>query len=124
VLIIEDLPNISSQLKHDLTQMGISGDIQIAETIAAATQKMNVNKYDIVFIDWLLPDGTGYDILLKFKSSPMFAKTAFIVCTSVNDVQNVLKALTAGADEYIVKPWQLTELKKKIEPVLIAKSKS
>lgn len=122
VLLIEDMLNLRTQMKSDLRGLGITGTIDEAENIALGVAQIKANKYDLIICDWNLPDGTGYELLVKFKESAISRSTPFILCTTVDEVTSILKALSAGADEYIVKPWQVSELKKKIEAVMAKKA--
>lgn len=122
ILLIEDMENFRTQLIQDLRNLGVVGEIDEAENISQSVAKLKQNKYDIVICDWNLPDGTGYDLLIKFKESILSRTTPFVLCTTVDEVSSILKALSAGADEYIVKPWQVAELRKKIEAVMLKKA--
>lgn len=122
VLLIEDMPDLRVQMKNDLRGLGITGTIDEAENIALGVAQIKANKYDLIICDWNLPDGTGYELLVKFKESAISKSTPFVLCTTVDEVSSILKALSAGADEYIVKPWQVSELKKKLEAVMVKKA--
>ncbi len=122
VLLIEDMENFRVQMMQDLRSLGITGQIDQAENIAQGVERIKSARYDLVICDWNLPDGVGYDLLVKFKESHLLKLTPFVMCTTVDEISSILKAVQAGADEYIVKPWQVTELKKKIEAVLIKKA--
>lgn len=122
VLLIEDMANFRAQMTQDLRNLGLLGEIDEAENISQGVAKLKQSKYDLVICDWNLPDGTGYDLLIKFKESVLSRTTPFVLCTTVDEVSSILKALAAGADEYIVKPWQVAELRKKIEAVMLKKA--
>lgn len=123
ILIIEDMENFRRQMLKDLRDLGMVGTIDDAENIQSAVNLLKQNKYDLILSDWNLPDGTGYDLLVKFKQSALSKNTPYILCTTMDEVSSILKALSAGADEYIVKPWQTNELRKKIEAVMLKKAK-
>lgn len=123
ILIIEDMENFRRQMLKDLRDLGMVGTIDEAENIQSAVNLLKQNKYDLILSDWNLPDGTGYDLLVKFKQSALSKNTPYILCTTMDEVSSILKALSAGADEYIVKPWQTNELRKKIEAVMLKKAK-
>lgn len=124
VLIIEDMENFRKQMLNDLRELGLTGIIDEAENIQSAVSFLKQNKYDLILSDWNLPDGTGYDLLVKFKQSALSKSTPYILCTTMDEVSSILKALSAGADEYIVKPWQQAEVRKKIEAVMLKKAKA
>ncbi len=124
VLLIEDMENFRKQMLNDLRELGLTGIIDEAENIQSAVSLLKQNKYDLILSDWNLPDGTGYDLLVKFKQSALSKNTPYILCTTMDEVSSILKALSAGADEYIVKPWQQAEVRKKIEAVMLKKAKA
>lgn len=72
-------------------------------------------KIQFIICDWNLPDGTGFDLLKKFRKIPAYAGIPFVMCTTMDEISNILEAIQAGANEYIVKPWEIDELRKKIE---------
>ena len=60
--------------------------------------------FDVVFLDWNLPDIIGIDVLKHFRTHPEFSATGFIMVTAKSEQDEVLMAAKAGATTYIVKP--------------------
>lgn len=119
LLIIEDMENLRSQMTRDLISLGFKKEQLIeADSLAMAVKQIKNHRPDLIISDWNLPDGIGFDLLVKLKSTPSLAHIPFVLCTTMDDIQNILQAINAGASEYIVKPWNLEELKKKLEVVL------
>lgn len=113
-LILEDMENIKDALIKDLRAMGVKGEILHAPTIAKANELLKEHKIDFFICDWNLPDGEGIHFVKKVRSYPLHKRTPIVMCTTISEVGNILSAVSAGANEYIVKPWDQTELRKKI----------
>lgn len=113
-LLLEDMPQIREQMVKDLRDLGITGTIIEADCVKKAIEAMNTHKFNFIISDWNLPDGTGYDFLVKLRSVLAFKSIPFIMCTTMDEVKYILDAIKAGANEYVVKPWTIEELKKKI----------
>lgn len=116
-LVLEDMDNLRQQLVRDLKTIGINGPIHEAANVQSAINICSTTEIGFVISDWNLPDGTGHDFLKKFRSVSRFNKTPFIMCTTNNEINFFLEAIASGANDYIVKPWTLEELKKKISLV-------
>jgi len=69
--------------------------------------------FDIVLLDWMMPDISGLDVLTYFRTKPEHAGTAFIMVTAECEGKSILKAIHAGAAAYIMKPMSRDELKNK-----------
>lgn len=122
ILIIEDMDHLRLQMFEDLQSLGFNKEsIAQAESLASAVTEIKKRIPELIISDWNLPDGIGYDLLVKIKKTAALAHIPFILCTTMDDINNILKAISSGASEYIVKPWNVEELKKKIEIALSKK---
>ena len=117
ILLIEDMDNLRVQMKSDLKSLGHTGIILEAPCIADAIQTIQHNDIDFIICDWNLPDGTGFDLLKKFRKIPAYAHIPYVMCTTMDEISNILNAIQEGANDYIVKPWKVAELDKKITSV-------
>lgn len=70
--------------------------------------------YDVVFLDWNMPNISGLEVLSSFRAKPEYADTAFVMLTAESEQQNIMKAIKAGATSYIIKPVSPTDLSKKL----------
>lgn len=114
-LILEDMDNLRQQLISDLRSLGLSGKILEAANVQTAIKICESgNAIDFIISDWNLPDGTGHDFLKKVRTLKQFKSTPFIICTTNNEIKYFLDAVASGANDFIVKPWNVEELKKKI----------
>ena len=114
-LVLEDMNNLREQMVSDLKLLGIRSKIFEAADVKTAISISSSNDIGFVISDWNLPDGTGHDFLKVFKSVEHYKKTPFIMCTTNSDISYFLEAVKSGANDFIVKPWTIEELKKKIE---------
>ncbi len=113
-LILEDMTNVREQMVNDLRQIGVTGKILEAENVQQAIEHTQKGKIDMIISDWNLPDGTGLDFLKQTKTNPTIANIPFIMCTTMDEITNIMEAIEEGATEYIVKPWEIDELADKV----------
>ncbi len=108
------MTNVREQMVSDLRQIGLSGKILEAENVAQAIEYTQRGKIDMVISDWNLPDGTGLEFLKQTKANAAIANIPFIMCTTMDEITNIMEAIEEGATEYIVKPWDIDELADKV----------
>lgn len=114
ILIIEDEVTLSKTLSDGLKEFGFQNDV--AENIKDAKYYLGIRNYDLVLLDWMLPDGNGIDIIGKLKEkSP---KTSVIILSARDDRESEIEALKAGADDFIRKPFDFEILTTRIEAKL------
>ncbi|OGT79226.1 MAG: hypothetical protein A3H91_09780 [Gammaproteobacteria bacterium RIFCSPLOWO2_02_FULL_61_13] len=82
----------------------IAGRVDFAETGEAAEQLIRANKYDIVFLDVILPGVDGYEICKIIKKDPVKGNTPVIMLTSSSSPADRVKGKMAGCDTYLIKP--------------------
>lgn len=119
ILHIEDMQQIRIEMKKDLIAMGFDPQkIYQVEDILNFIKVVKNLKPDLILCDWNLPDGTGFDLLKKVKMINALKDIPFVLCTTMDEITNILEAVSAGASEYVVKPWKVDELEKKLKFVL------
>ena len=114
ILLIEDIESLRVQMVSDLKSLGFSGDVYEAPDLKTAVQFCKDKEFDFIISDWNLPDGTGLDFLMKVKKVSKLSKIPFLMCSTMDEVENIINAIHQGANEYVVKPWDKEELNKKI----------
>ncbi len=114
ILIIEDEVTLNQTLSDGLKEFGYQSDI--AENLSDGRYMIDIRNYDLVLLDWMLPDGNGIDIIPEIKSKSH--KTAIIVLSARDDKESEIAALKAGADDYIKKPFDFEVLLMRIEAKL------
>jgi CheY-like chemotaxis protein len=117
VCIVEDDPD---QLALADLRVSMAGyQVRIARSSAEFVQVIRGHAPpDIVLLDVRLPDGNGFDILLKIRSHPKLALLPVVMLTAENRVEDIKHGLTLGADAYVTKPYSKTMLVDTIRKVL------
>ncbi len=112
ILIVEDELPISTLIRLNLERNGYS--CSCAFDGKQAADMLEQNKYDLVLLDIMLPIINGYELIDYIR--PMDIPVIFI--TAKNDLQDKVKGLRLGAEDYIVKPFEIVELIARVEVVL------
>lgn len=114
VLIIEDSEEFSKSLLNFFNYDGHSTDF--APNLSSAYDYVAVSKFDIILLDIMLPDGDGRDFLKKIRKQNITIPV--IVMTARSEVSDKIDLLDIGADDYIIKPFDLNELEARCRAVL------
>src|SRR5260370_39638146 len=102
-LVVEDAPVLSDGLKLGL---GLSGaTVDAVATCADACAALAASSFDAVVLDLMLPDGSGLDVLADLRRTGN--KTPVLLLPALDEVSDRIKALDTGADDYLVKPFDL-----------------
>lgn len=114
ILIVEDETTLNKTIAEGLQEFGYQTDM--AESFSDADYMINSRNYDLILTDWMLPDGNGIDLINIIKQKS--ARTAIMVLSAKDDKDSEIKALKAGADDYIKKPFDFDVLLARIEAAL------
>jgi DNA-binding response OmpR family regulator len=114
VLIVEDEIPLATELKNYLEKEGFSCDE--AHTGKTASDKLFSNNYDLLLLDLGLPDYDGIDLLKESIANN--SETAVIILSARSALEDRIKGLNVGADDYLPKPFSLLELKSRIMAVM------
>jgi DNA-binding response OmpR family regulator len=106
VLIVEDDEDLAAHLVQYLHLRGFMADCAIDG--AMAKQLLLKKQYDVLLVDVMMPKVDGFTLAMHLKSS--HPKVPFLFLTARNQQQDVLKGLSLGADDYIIKPFDPEEL--------------
>jgi DNA-binding response OmpR family regulator len=106
VLVVEDQPNISSYIKRALEEQGYAVDL--ARTGQEALDWAKVVEFDLIVLDLMLPEIDGVTVCRRLRSQGNSA--AILMLTARDTVDDRVIGLDAGADDYLVKPFNLKEL--------------
>jgi len=113
VLIVEDEKSLATEIALFLKRENFLCDM--AHTGRDASEKIAVNLYDFILLDLGLPDYNGLDLIKEAKS--INTDLSFIIITARGAVEDRVKGLDLGADDYIPKPFALAELHARIMAV-------
>jgi DNA-binding response OmpR family regulator len=120
VLIVEDEVSLAKEIDQFLTKQGFTVDH--AKKLQTAEDKVYVNHYDFILLDLGLPDGDGFDILLKLKKLKD-REDSVIILTARGQVEDRIRGLEQGADDYLPKPFSLNELLARMHAIIRRKHK-
>ncbi|GGK67186.1 response regulator transcription factor [Rufibacter glacialis] len=118
-LIVEDETSLATELMHFLAQEHYICDW--ASNGREASEKIAVNRYDFILLDLGLPDYDGLDLLQETKA--MDHDPAIIILTARGALEDRIRGLGLGADDYLPKPFSLLELQARMQAVLRRKFK-
>jgi DNA-binding response OmpR family regulator len=114
VLLVEDEEALRTTLVAALAQNGYV--VEIAGSFAQAYEKIKLYRYDCVLVDLTLPDGDGLDLVrsLKADNSP----AGVLIFTARDTLEDRITGLDLGADDYLVKPFHLSELNARVRAII------
>jgi len=118
VLIIEDEKSLAREIKLFLEKAFYLCDK--AFTAAEAKKLMIANEYDFILLDLGLPDNDGLELLNETKK--MCPKASYIILTARGNLEDRIKGLDLGADDYLPKPFSLLELQSRMQAISRRKS--
>lgn len=114
ILLVEDEPDLAKSIQKYLDKENFLVDI--AENIFKAEENINSFQYECVLIDLMLPDGSGYDLIPIIKNNNVLC--GIIIITAKNALDDKIRGLDIGADDYLTKPFHLAELNARIKSVI------
>ena len=116
ILVVDDFSTMRRILKNILKQIGYT-DIDEAEDGNGALAKLRQDKYDLVVSDWNMPNMSGLDLLKAIRADSALNGIPVLMVTAEAKKENVVEAIKAGVNNYIVKPFTAEVLREKIEKV-------
>jgi len=120
VLIVEDEKSLALEMNEFLSREGYI--VEHAWKKSSAEEKIFVNNYDFILLDLGLPDGDGFDVLKQLKNLKD-REDAVIILTARSEVDDKIKGLDGGADDYLAKPFSLNELLARMHAITRRKHK-
>ena len=113
ILLVEDAEGLGEVIQDQIADEGHA--IDWVQTISHAEASLHTTHYDLILLDLMLPDGSGIDLLIKIRHSGK--TTPVIILTARDQISDRINGLNAGADDYLVKPFDLSELSARIAAV-------
>jgi len=114
LLLVEDNPDLSSFTQEGLSREGFSVDV--APDGQSALDQATEETYDVILLDVMMPHVDGFTVLKKLRAQGY--RGAILLVTCKGQERDKLNGLNSGADDYIVKPFLMTELVARIRAVL------
>lgn len=120
VLVVEDEKKMSAFLKRGLGEAGYAADIAASGVTADAM--ISENPYDLLILDVMLPDTTGFDLARQFRQQGLDCPILFL--TALGSTKDKVHGLDSGGDVYLTKPFAFEELLAHVRALLRRKSGS
>jgi DNA-binding response OmpR family regulator len=118
LLIIEDGKHLANSVVEYLQREGYH--CEVAETLEQATEKVMLYDYDCILLDITLPDGNGLTLLEQLKAAGKI--DGVIIISAKDSLDDRIKGLKLGADDYLPKPFHLAELGARVEALIRRKN--
>jgi two-component system chemotaxis response regulator CheY len=122
VLAVDDFPTMRRIVKTLLRQLGYA-NVSEAEDGKIALAKLKQESYDLVLLDWNMPRMTGLELLRAIRSDDALRDTPVVMITAEGRKEDVIEAVKAGVDNFIVKPFTAETLEQKLNKILEKKGR-
>lgn len=117
VLVVDDFPTMRRIIRNLLKEIGYE-NLDEAEDGTAAFDKLKGGDFDFVVSDWNMPNMTGLELLKAVRAESGIKDTPFLMVTAEAAKENIVSAVEAGVNNYIVKPFTAAVLREKIDKIL------
>jgi len=114
ILIVEDHPELAQEIVDYLSKNGYL--CKWAKNCESALEEISVNSFDALLLDLGLPDGSGFDILKDIRNKQ--SDIAVVIITARGELDDRVNGLQLGADDYLTKPFALTELGARLQAII------
>ncbi|CAG4990301.1 Cell cycle response regulator CtrA [Dyadobacter sp. CECT 9275] len=114
ILIVEDEKGLAESIMDYLSREGFV--CEVANSFWEADEKVSIYQYDCTIVDLTLPDGDGYGIIKTLKK--IAATTGIIIISARNSLEDKIKGLEIGSDDYLTKPFHLSELNARVKSLI------
>jgi two-component system chemotaxis response regulator CheY len=116
VLVVDDASAMRHIVRNLLRELGLK-NIREAENGHIALDKLRVKKADFVVSDWNMPVMTGIDLLRAIRADQALKSTPVLMVTAEGNQKNIVEAMQAGVNNYIVKPFNAQTLQEKLNKI-------
>jgi DNA-binding response OmpR family regulator len=116
ILIVEDESDFRDLITHVLTEKGY--DVEAAPNGEEGLKLYSEKAPDLVLLDVHLPDMTGFEICRRIRAEGPRPHTPILICTVRSEVAPVAEGLSSGATDYVIKPFQVSDLLERISAAL------
>jgi DNA-binding response OmpR family regulator len=120
LLVVEDEPDLANAIARGLRRDGHAVDVALAAM--EADMKLRTAGYDLVCLDWNLPDGSGLGLCRRLVDGSLPTlegnRPRILMLTARDDIEDRVAGLDSGADDYLVKPFAFAELSARVRSLL------
>jgi two-component system, OmpR family, phosphate regulon response regulator PhoB len=116
ILIVEDEAALVELLRYNLEAAGY--DVHVAMTGDAAEAALADQRFDLVLLDWMLPEIAGIELCRRIRQRPKTRNLPVIMLTARGEEADRIRGLSTGADDYVVKPFSVDEVLARVKALL------
>jgi len=116
ILLVDDEPDFVETVEFFLS--GSDYQVLVAKNGKNALEQVKNQKPDLILLDVMMPEMDGLEACKRLKKDPATNSIPIIMLTAKGRKEDVVEAIAAGADSYVVKPFNLTDLVERIEGIL------
>jgi DNA-binding response OmpR family regulator len=116
ILVVEDDRDVAALVEYRLRAAGHDVVVEVDGEAGLAAARLSVP--DLVVLDWMMPRRNGLEVCIELRADDRFRTTKILMLTAKAQELDVERALAAGANEYVVKPFSPRELAARVESLL------
>jgi two-component system chemotaxis response regulator CheY len=117
VLAVDDSATMRRIIKNQLKQSGVE-DVDEAENGREALNLLSRGNYDLLITDWNMPEMTGLDLVMEVRKTDQCKQIPILMITTVSAKEDIVNALKAGVNNYVVKPFDAATLQAKVSQLV------
>ncbi len=117
ILVVDDFSTMRRIIKNILREIGYN-NVEEADDGTTALEKLRASRFDFVVTDWNMPNMPGIELLKAIRSDAALKDTPVLMVTAEAAKENIVTAVQAGVNNYIVKPFTAAALKERIDLIL------
>lgn len=117
ILIVDDSPTMRRIIKNTLERLGHKDSVE-AGNGKEALQQLKEHPINFIVTDWNMPEMNGLEFVTELRSTPEYEKMPILMITTRGMKDDVLQAVQAGVNNYVVKPFTPETLEQKISKLL------
>lgn len=119
ILVVDDFATIRNVVKGLLKELDFNSDkVDQADDGDVAWEMLQKKNYHLLITDWHMPRMTGIELLRKVRADDRLAKLPVLVLTAEAKKEQIIEAAKAGASEYLLKPFNVDSLGKKLKKII------
>jgi two-component system chemotaxis response regulator CheY len=118
ILIVDDMMTMRKLVGKVCKELGFVNIVEASDGIQAWEQIQSASPpIGLIISDWNMPNCSGLDLVKRLRADSRFGKTPFLMVTAESEQQQVVEALKAGVDNYVVKPFSAATLTEKLTAI-------
>ena len=117
ILAVDDSATMRRIIRNQLKQAGFE-DVDEAENGREALTLLGRGQYDLLITDWNMPEMCGLDLVIEVRKTEPIKKMPILMITTVSAKEDIVTALKAGVNNYVVKPFDAATLQAKVSQLV------